>query len=172
MSELERRSALDNKLLSMARKSPQEIAEATGLKPEEVASRVKKLLAARDWLTEREEERLILIEAADLKEQAMDALSEARIGEDWSSVANVALKSLKLVADRLDARRKLVDSDIQRITQHQAKLFGDAFEVALIDVVDTIRALGEVPGDEDVYEIARKALEKAGRQLDKSVNYE
>ena len=37
----------------------------------------------------------------------------------WGFGANVALRTLKLISERLDARRKLVDADIESITQAQ-----------------------------------------------------
>ena len=54
MSEVER-SAVDAKLLSMARRSPQEIADATGLDARFVAERISFLLESRDWLSDRQQ---------------------------------------------------------------------------------------------------------------------
>jgi hypothetical protein len=70
MSELERTS-LDEKLLSLARKSPAEIAEVTGLEPGYIAERIAYLLDSKDWLTDRQEERLLLIEAGSLKDKSV-----------------------------------------------------------------------------------------------------
>ena len=61
------RSAIDAKLLSLARKSPEEIAELTGLDAKFVASRISELLESRDWLSDRQQERLLLEEIADLE---------------------------------------------------------------------------------------------------------
>jgi hypothetical protein len=113
--ELEK-SSLDEKLLSLARKSPVEIAELTGLEPQYVAERIAYLLDSKDWLTDRQEERLLLIEAGSLKDKAFGML-EAVGPQEFAGVANVVLKSLRLVSERLDARRKLVDDEIDQLVE-------------------------------------------------------
>ena len=101
--ELERTN-LDEKLLSLARKSPQEIADLTGLEPKYIAERIAYLLDSKDWLNDRQEERLLLIEAGALKDKAFGMLQD--VGpQEFAGVANVVLKSLRLVSERLDARR-------------------------------------------------------------------
>ena len=131
------RSALDERLLKLARRSPQEIADELGLEPAFVAQRVAELLVSRDWLSERQEERLLLVEAAALKDRAFLMLDGVEGGE-FAQVANVVLRSLKLVAERLDARRKLVDADLDRISSAHARMFGEAFDVALNHIVGVL----------------------------------
>jgi DNA-binding Lrp family transcriptional regulator len=133
------RSALDERLLKLARRSPQEIADELGLEPAFVAQRVAELLVSRDWLSERQEERLLLVEAAALKDRAFSMLDGVE-GSEFAQVANVVLRSLKLVAERLDARRKLVDADLDRISSAHARLFGEAFDVALNHIVGVLGA--------------------------------
>ncbi|MGA1465171.1 MAG: hypothetical protein ACO363_05515, partial [Balneolaceae bacterium] len=148
MGDLER-TDLDEKLLSLARKSPVEIAEATGLEPGYVAERIAYLLDSKDWLTDRQEERLLLIEAGSLKDKAFSMLED--VGpQEFAGVANVVLKSLRLVSERLDARRKLVDSDIERITAAHAKVFAEAFDSALRFIVAGFKAFEGVPSDDEV----------------------
>ena len=133
------RSALDEKLLRYARRSPVEIGELTGLPAEVVAARVAELLESRDWLSERQEERLLLVEAAALKDRAFEALDGVE-GSEFAQVANVVLRSLKLVGERLDARRKLVDADLERLSLAHARMFGEAFDVALNHIVGVLGA--------------------------------
>ena len=165
--ELERTN-LDEKLLSLARKSPAEIAEATGLEPGYIAERIAYLLDSKDWLTDRQEERLLLIEAASLKDKAFGMLDEVE-GRDFASVANVVLKSLKLVSERLDARRKLVDDDIQKITAAHAKIFAQAFDAALQYIIAGFKAFEGVPEDEDVDDLVEQGLKRAGSILDANI---
>ena len=165
--ELERTN-LDEKLLSLARKSPVEIANATGLEPGYIAERIAYLLDSKDWLTDRQEERLLLIEAASLKEKAFGILDEVE-RKDFASVANVVLKSLRLVSDRLDARRKLVDDDIQKITAAHAKIFANAFDVALAYIIAGFRAFEGVPSDEDIDDLVEQGLKRAGSILDANI---
>ncbi len=159
------RTDLDEKLLSLARKSPVEIAEATGLEPGYVAERIAYLLDSKDWLTDRQEERLLLIEAAGLKDRAFSMLED--VGpQEFAGVANVVLKSLRLVSERLDARRKLVDDDIQKITAAHAKVFAEAFDVALTFIVAGFKAFEGVPDDGEVDDLVEQGLKRAGAVLD------
>jgi len=162
--ELERTN-LDEKLLSLARKSPVEIGEITGLDPKYVAERVAYLLDSKDWLTDRQEERLLLIEAGSLKDRAFGMLDD--VGpQEFAGVANVVLKSLRLVSERLDARRKLVDDDISRITAAHAKIFAKAFDAALQYIIAGFKAFEGVPSDEDIDDLVEQGLRRAGSVLD------
>ena len=165
MSELERKSALDSKLLSMARKSPAEIAEATGLEPAAVAERISQLLETRDWLSDRQQERLLLEEISDLKDLVMERVKFAD-EKEFTGVANVALRTLKLISERLDARRKIVEADINEITSAQARIFGKAFDVALEHVVSVLGAEAE---PEIVDGAVQDGLRKAVKVLDSNV---
>lgn len=162
------RTDLDGRLLSLARRSPAEIAEATGLEPKYVAERIAFLLESKDWLTDRQEERLLLIEAAALKDKAFGMLDGVE-GKDFASVANVVLKSLRLVSDRLDARRKLVDSDIEKITQAHAKVFASAFDAALQYIIAGFKAFEGVPSDDEVDDLVEQGLKRAGAVLDANI---
>jgi hypothetical protein len=129
---------MDSKLLSLARKSPVEIAELTGLDARFVASRIAELLESRDWLSDRQQERLLLEEVAELKDMAFDAVRSSADAGEFAATANVALRTLKLVSERIDARRKLVDADINEITAAQARVFGKAFDRALSYIVGVL----------------------------------
>jgi hypothetical protein len=171
VSEVEVRSAVDGKLLSLARRSPEEIAELTGLDARFVASRISELLESRDWLSDRQQERLLLEEIADLKDEVMARMRVAD-ERDFAQVANVALRTLKLISERLDSRRKLIDADINEITAAQARVFGKAFDLALSYVVDSFKALEEVPAEEDVDVIVREGLKRAAVELERNVSSE
>ena len=164
-SDLERRGAVDAKLLSLARKSPQEISDLTGLDAGFVAERISQLLESRDWLSDRQQERLLLEEIADLKDMVMDRVRFAD-EKDFAGIANVALRTLKLISERLDARRKLVDSDIESITAAQARVFGRAFNLALEHVVGV---LGDGVDAEVVDAAVADGLKKAARSLESNV---
>jgi hypothetical protein len=165
--ELERTN-LDEKLLSLARKSPMEIAEVTGLDPKFIAERIAYLLDSKDWLTDRQEERLLLIEAAALKDRAFGMLDD--VGpQEFAGVANVVLKSLRLVSERLDARRKLVDDDIAKITAAHAKIFAQAFDAALQYIIAGFKAFDGVPSDDEIDDLVEQGLKRAGSVLDANI---
>lgn len=170
MGELER-SALDSRLLSMARRSPVEIAEELNLEPGFVAERISFLLSSRDWLSDRQQERLLLEEVAGLKDQVFARL-EGLDDRDFAQVANVALRTLKLVGERLDSRRKLVDSDIAQITAEQARLFGLAFDKALGFVVQRIKEAEGLPEPELVDVWVAEGLRLAAKELESNVVFE
>jgi hypothetical protein len=159
------RSAIDAKLLAYARKSPEEIAELTGLDARFVAERISFLLESRDWLSDRQQERLLLEEIADLKDMVMDRVKFAD-EKDFAGIANVALRTLKLISERLDSRRKLVDADIESITQAQARVFGKAFNLALEHVVGV---LGSGFEPEVVDATVQDGLRRAAKSLESSV---
>ena len=171
MSEVER-SAVDVKLLSMARRSPQEIADATGLDARFVAERISFLLESRDWLSDRQQERLLLEEVAELKDLVMDAVRSSADVKDFAATASVALRTLKLVGERLDSRRKLVEADINEITAAQARMFGRAFDRALSFVVDKFKAVEVLPDSEVVDAWVADGLRLAVRELDSHVKSE
>jgi hypothetical protein len=136
-----------------------------------VASRISELLESRDWLSDRQQERLLLEEIADLKDEVMARMRVAD-ERDFAQVANVALRTLKLISERLDSRRKLIDADINEITAAQARVFGKAFDLALAYVVDSFKALEEVPAEEDVDVIVREGLKRAAVELERNVSSE
>jgi len=164
-SELVNRSAIDAKLLSYARKSPDEIAELTGLDAKFVAERISQLLESRDWLSDRQQERLLLEEIADLKDLVMERVKFAD-EKDFAGVANVALRTLKLISERLDARKRLVDADISEISAAQARVFGKAFDLALTHVVGV---LGDGLDPDVVDATVQDGLRKAAKSLESSV---
>ena len=160
------RSAIDGKLLSLARKSPEEIGELTGLDAKFVASRISELLESRDWLSDRQQERLLLEEIADLKDMVMERVRFAD-EKDFAGVANVALRTLKLISERLDARKKLVEADISEISAAQARVFGKAFDLALEHVVSV---LGSDVDPDLVDATVRDGLKMAARSLESNVS--
>ena len=168
MSEVSR-SAIDSKLLSLARRSPVEIAELTGLDAGFVASRISELLESRDWLSDRQQERLLLEEVAELKDLVFDALRSSADGREFAANASVALRTLKLIGERLDSRRRLVEQDIGEITAAQARLFGRAFDRALGFLVSRLREADEVPDDALIDAWVSDGLRLAARELDASV---
>lgn len=168
MVEVER-SAVDAKLLSMARRSPQEIADATGLDARFVAERISFLLESRDWLSDRQQERLLLEEVAELKDLVMDAVRSSGDGRDFAATASVALRTLKLVGERLDSRRRLVEADINEITAAQARMFGRAFDRALSYLVERFKGVDELPEPELVDGWVADGLRLAVRELDSHV---
>lgn len=161
----EERSALTEKLLANARKSPQELAEITGLKPEDAVSRLAALLEDRGWMTERMEERLLIIELGDMIQDARKVLKRAEYDpENYANVANVVLKGFAQMAQRFDQRRKLVDADLEKVTASYARKMVEIVQEGAIQTIDRLtqlhpdidRDFAEAQLRDDIMEVSRR----------------
>lgn len=128
--DVDRRSISNELLIKYSDLSPNEIAERTGFTPTEAAKRLVDLLSSRDWLTDRLEERKLIIQMQDLVRDSRDKLEHAS-EENYAAIANVVLRGMNSIGTRLDARRKLTEVDINEISAAQARTFGRAFDAAL-----------------------------------------
>lgn len=130
--ELERRkrSNTDKLILKHARLSGAEIAEKTGVSAHEALLRLEELLRSRDHLTERQEERLLIIELGDLIDDVKARMENAS-NEHFADIANVALRGYDSIAKRLDARRKLTEADMAEISKAQGEMMMAVFLEAI-----------------------------------------
>jgi hypothetical protein len=69
----------------------------------------------------------------------------------------------------LDARRKLVDEDIDKITLAHAKMFAEAFDTALRYIVQGFKAFDGVPSDEEVDQLVEAGLKRAENVLNQHI---
>lgn len=167
----EERSALDEKLLKYARKSINEIAELVpGVPATQIAERLSRLLEDKGWMSERQEERFMLIELGDLISESRERLKRAS-DEDYAGIAKIVLGAMAQMADRWDKRRKLVEDDIEAITAANARTFGEAYDIAVSNVINSIQTLfPEVKLDDATkYELKRAGLFEADKQLQKKI---
>ena len=104
-----------------------------------------------------------------MKVLVLDGVRSAGGAKGFAATASVALRTLKLVGERLDSRRKLVEADINEITAAQARMFGKAFDKALSHVVERIKAVEELPEPEHVDAWVADGLRLAVRELDSHV---
>lgn len=155
-------------LIRNAHLSPNEIAEATGFDPIEAMQRLQELLDSRDWLSQRRQEQLLIIEMQDLIQDARDRLANAD-DEHYAAMANVVLRGMKEVGLRMDARRKLIDMDINQITAAHGQLFGSAFDVALKHIVGTLVEENPVIEPARVRELQREGMLLARAKLEESM---
>ena len=165
-----KRKAIDEKLLRNARKSMTWLAKETGLEATEVAERMSILLEDVGWMSERQEERYLLIELGEVISDARKRLTSAS-DEDYAGIAKIVLGGMQQMADRWDKRKKLVEEDIEAITRANARTFGEAYSVAADAILHSLKQLYadiEV-GEADWYFIKRQALERADRTLEAKV---
>jgi hypothetical protein len=166
--ETKKRTAIDEKLLANAKKSLTELSRITGLDAKDVAERMAWLLEDRGWMTERMEERYMLIELADLMSDAKERLKRAQ-DKDYGAIGKVVLGSFEQMAQRWDARRAIVDADIDKITARQAKLYGRTYDTALSTIFESLRVLHPEITDEEEYELKIEGLRAASEALGESV---
>lgn len=121
-AERRKRSNMDQQLLKNARLSPQEIAERTGMPVDRAMERLYELLRTRDHLTDRQEERLLIIEMGDLIDDIKSRMQSAP-DQFYGDIAAVSLRAYEAIAKRLDARRKLNELDLSEITRAQGEMF-------------------------------------------------
>lgn len=153
--ERKKRTNIDRIILANARKSYEEISAATGVPVDQIAVRLEQLLRSRDHLTERQEERLLIIEMGDLIDEVKDRMGGAK-DENYADIANVALRGYDSIAKRLDARRKLNEVDISEITRGQ----GEMFLAIFVDSVGKVATRLEETHPELEFDI-RSELEEA-----------
>lgn len=168
-AEKEKRSAIDEKLLSNARSSIAELSKLTGLEPEDVAERMGHLLEDRGWMTERMQERFMLIELGDLIADSKKRLANTD-DENYAGIAKITLGAMQQMADRWDKRRQLVEADIEKITLAHARLFGRAFDAALEHVTDGLKILHPEITDEEISALVEEGLDQSRFMLEEKID--
>lgn len=139
------RSGLDELLIRYARKSPDEIEELTGIPAEQAMERLGQITRARDWMTERMEERLLIMELADLIDDVKRRLADVS-EQYYSDTANVALRGYEAIGKRMDARMAVTEMEMAEITRVQAEIY---IETLNETVQRTVEYVAEVYPDMD-----------------------
>jgi hypothetical protein len=120
--ERAKRSVTDKLILKYARLSLNEIEEKTGVPAAEAGLRLDELLRARDHLTERMQERALIIEMGDLIDEVRERMLTSS-NDNYADIANVALRGYEAIAKRFDALRKVTEADIAEISKAQGEMF-------------------------------------------------
>lgn len=170
-TDVKKLSVSNSLLLRYARLSLNEISEKTGFPPLEAAQRISDLLDNRDWLSSLRQERLLIIDMQEVVQNARERLENAD-DENYAPIANVVFRGMKEIGVRMDARRKLVEADINAITAAHGRIFGKAFDVALWHVLDVL--MEENPGIEasHVRELVREGMHMAEEKLEEYMSDE
>lgn len=158
--EKRQRSALDELLLANARKSPDEIELATGVPAAQAVERLTFLLRARDWMSERAEERLLIIELGNLIEGVKKRLENVS-EQYYSDTANVALRGYEAIGKRMDTRLAITEMEMSEITRVQAEVYIETLNEL---VQETIQYISEVYPEMDL-ELERTIISGFQRNL-------
>lgn len=145
-ASLRQRTAVDELLIRNARKSPEEIERVTGIPAEQALERLGLLLRTRDWMTERQEKRLLLIELGDLIDDVKGRLKDAS-EQFYADTANVALRGYEQIGKRLDAQQAVTQEEMAEITRVQAEMYMDTLSELVVMVMEYV---AEVYPDMDV----------------------
>lgn len=166
----EKRSHTTQILLQNARLSPIEIEDKTGIPADEAAARLTELLQSRDWMTDRMEERLLLIEMGDFVTEVRERQKNAS-EENFALIAGVTLRAYREIANRLDARRRLTDQDISEISAAQGRLMMELIKLALdISADRVVMNHPEIPElREELQDAFRDALPRAKDRMNQNV---
>ena len=151
-------SKVDDTLLRYAdSKSPEEISRMLSgmISPEQVAARTKALLKSRDWLEEKEQERLVFYKLrallASLEGQHLDLAN-----------AKVQLALIKQIFDRLDVAQQRSDDILDRYNANVGRAMIAAYDIALAHIGGAIR---DVLPLEEWTELKREALVLAAEKV-------
>lgn len=154
-------SVTNELLLKYARNSPEVIEQKTGIPAKEAMSRLAEILRSRDWLSEKMEERLLMIELADLITSVRERMDNAA-EENYADLAGAALRGYETIGKRLDARRKLTEEDIARISAAQGDMMMQAITTALDLTAEFVRKLHpDIDLEDDLREGFKNALPEA-----------
>lgn len=158
-------------LLKHALLSLNEIEAKTGIPAIQAGQRITDLLDDRDWLSMRRKELLLIMDMQDLVNGAKDRLGDAD-NENYAKIANVALRGMNSIGQRLDAQRKLVEADINEITAAHGRIFGQAFDIALKHVITTLMAENPEIEQPHVRALVREGMALAEEKLQEYMNEE
>lgn len=145
-AEKKARSALDELLIANARKSPAEIEAVTGIPADQAIERLAHILRTRDWMSERMEERLLIIELGNLIEGVKKRLENVS-EQYYSDTANVALRGYEAIGKRMDTRLAITEMEMSEITRVQAEVYIETLNEL---VKETIEYIAEVYPEMDL----------------------
>jgi len=156
-------AALDEILLRLAANgaSADEIERQTGIPAAQAVMHIKKILQSRDIWTDFERRQLLLRELNELKESMRQNALEMKDPQS----ARLLLQTLQTIAQRLDSEQKQLDVDIIKVTEHQAKVMGRAFDIALNHMKNELQKLYPEVSRQELDSMAQEGLIKAKYDL-------
>lgn len=148
------RTDLDRLMLLHASKSINDIAEITGLTPEQAGTRLSELLETKGKLQDLYRERLLMEELWQMKDDLAARVANSA-ERNTAGLANAWRQVTSLVLDRFDKARERNREDITKIDEYHAEILGRVLAQFAADLAarfgltddDTIIAMEEiVPG--------------------------
>lgn len=156
-------AVLDEILLRLAANgsSAEEIERETGIPAAQAVMHIKKILQSKDIWTDFERRQLLLRELNELKDSMRQNALELKDPQS----ARLLLQTLQTIAQRLDSEQKQLDVDIIKVTEHQAKVMGRAFDIALMHVKQELLKSHPELSKAELDSLAQEGLIKAKYEL-------
>lgn len=142
--------------------SAEEISRELGgvITPTRVAARIKELLESRDWLTEAQQDTLVVMKMR----KALTKLERNSEGYLTEDSAKVQLSFLKAIGERLDKRRAATEIDLNTYHVNVGREMARVYDLALAYMKGALRSAI----DPEVWdETSRDALQHARVELAK-----
>lgn len=127
--------------------------------PEECAARVSSLLEKSDWLSMTQQDALVTLKMRQLISEMEDQPRTTRNAE-------VLIRSLEVLGNRLEKRSQAVESDLTRLYQWQGQLFIEAVTMVMEHVQRRVSEIvgiqGSEPTDSQWNQIVEEGIRRAG----------
>lgn len=148
----------------LGKKSVRQMAEETGLEPEQIFAIKRDLLSAVDVLTVQEKRHKLLIELEDLADEARDR-AKGTVDEFYSGMMNSSVAAMKTILVELNRTAKGEQEAIDRLNEMRVKEL-----LRLIDLT-VARTLADIASTYDLDEgtlhgIFQSYLKPAAEELD------
>lgn len=150
-------SDIDKVLLRYAdSRSPAELSLITGgmLTPEECAARVSMLLEQGDWLTRTQQDALVTMKMRMLISEMEDQPRTTRNAE-------VLIRALEVLGNRLDKRAAATEQDLQRLYSWQGELLIDAIVNVLTHMRRRLPDVAAIP-EHEWRQVVDEGIRRAG----------
>lgn len=148
----------------LGKKSVRQMAEETGLEPEQIFAIKRDLLSAVDVLTVQEKRHKLLIELEDLADEARDR-AKGTIDEFYSGMMNSSVAAMKTILVELNRTAKGEQEAIDRLNDLRIR----ELTSLLFEVVDsTVPLVAERYGldQDELFEMFNESLNRAAARRD------
>lgn len=140
-------------------RSPAELSLLIGgaLTPEECAARVSSLLEKSDWLSMTQQDALVTLKMRQLIAELEDQPRSTRNAE-------VLIRALEALGNRLEKRSQAIESDLQRLYAWQGQVLIEALTMIAEHLRRRLPEVGEV--DEETWNtVVEEGIRRAGAML-------
>lgn len=149
---------------SIGIKSVRQIADETGLKPEEVLRRKNELLDEIDVLTISEVRQRTAVELQSIARKTQEDYDSAPF-EFKSGLMNSAVAAMKVVLQEMNRLEKADNSKVEQLNQLRVRELGRMVEMAVKKTLKSIQDTYEVPYEE-MEEMFRRHLQETAIEVE------